>query len=173
MAKKKEPTVADAVNTFKEVMKRASLSSYYHVNAKLLSPNVANNMILVIPESGLWERLQNDQDIKPIELDITDPSQSLDLQWFAYGEDLENCWVPIDMNEELFHGKVFKIKLRGWDYQVPVNRDFMPLKLKKAEYNNISYRMFSKPGFVLAIKKYFESQIEGLGFTVIRLFKVV
>jgi hypothetical protein len=174
MGKKKEPSVADAIKQFKEVTQRASLSDYYHVNGKMLSLNDANNMILVIPESKLWEELLNDTEIHVKEIDITEPDQFYLSQWFAYGEDLsDEWWIPIDINEELFTGKVFKIKLGGYDYKIPINRDSMPLKLKKAEYNNVSYRVFKKPGMVLAIKKYFGFPIEGYGFTIMRMFQIV
>ena len=171
MAKKKLSSMDDAVKLFKDVMQRASLESYHHVNRIMLSKNEEGNRILVIPEQGLWDTLIGSLEIK--ELDISIPEQSDEVKWFEYGEDLENNWFPIDMGEDLFNGKIFKVLVKGHEYHIPINKELMPMKLKKAEYDNLSYRIFNKPLLILAIKKRFEPIVPDSGFTIIRLFQVI
>lgn len=175
MAKKKIPSVDDAIKIFKDVMLRASLSDYLYVNNMLISKN-QKGTILVIPDNELWLKLLDDPEIKEHlqELDISIPEHYEKSQLMVYGEDLENeSWVETD-SEILYKGKIFKINIKGFEYEVPINRDLLPLKLKKAEYNNISYRVFIKPNVTLVLKKRFNfPDIEECGFTIVRMFKII
>jgi hypothetical protein len=192
MAAKKIPTLVDAIKQFKDVTTRASLSSYYHVNKILLSINSDGNKILVVPDHALWDAMTGDKNdpnnvfteglVKS--LDITDREQFELQAYYKYGDDLDNVgWFPIDVTEELFSGKIFKIRIAQYEYQIPINRELMPLKLKKAEYDGIAYRTFgsmkssgeTKEPIILGIKKRFEGPkgVDDSGFTIIRLFQVV
>lgn len=187
MAKKKIPTLDDAIKAFKDVTTRASLSSYYHVNQILLSNNADGNKILVIPDGALMGGLTEDPEIKMEALDIGIPEQYELNKWFKYGKDLESeGWLPIDVTEELFSGKIFKVKIAQYEYSVPINRELLPLKLKKAEYDGISYRIFgtyknigggvvAAEPIIMGIKKRFEgpAEVNDAGFSMIRLFQVV
>jgi len=153
-------------------MQRATLSSYYHVNNIILSKNDDGNTILIVPDLTLWNSILDEKDIEVKELDISVPEEAENLQWFRYGEDLGDGWYDIDVSEELFTGKIFQIKVKDLEYSIPINRELMPMKLKKAEYVNVSYRVFGKP-LVLAIKKRFDFPVEDTGFTMIRLFQVI
>lgn len=176
MAKKKIPSTEDALKIFKDVMQRASLTSYQYVNNIMLSKNPDGNTIVIIPEQELWLKIIDDEEIKPVlkELDINDQRQSDKIQVLQYAKDLEcESWVDIDP-EILFKGKIFKISLKGFDYEVPINKGLLPLKLRKAEYNNIKYRVFTKPNIVLSLKKSFDfPAIEHCGFTILRMFQVI
>jgi hypothetical protein len=172
MAKKKEPTVEDALKVFKDVTLRASLSSYYYVDLVMLSKNEDGNTILVIPDRDLILKLREDPDMDIKELDISNAEQYKLHHYFKYGNDLEEDWFPIEIKEELFSGKIFKIRLHDREYEIPINRELMPLKLKKAEYDNVSYKIFTDP-LILAIKKRFDFTMEGYGFTIMRLFQVI
>ena len=166
MGKKKVLGVEDAIKQFNDVMQRANLSSYYYVNRIILSKNGKGNSILVIPDMNLWLKLIDDENLQLKEL-----CGGEDSKWIKYGEMTEG-WIPIDIEEELFKGKIFQIKIKGDEHVVPIDRDLLPLKLKKAEYEGISYRVFLKPP-VLAVKKRFEFPMEGYGFSIMRLFQVV
>lgn len=186
LAKKKVPSIEDAIELFKETMIRVSLASYYQVNNILLSINNDQNKILIIPDPELWEEMWSNRGVEDIEefkksdplfrvkeLDITVPEEYEFQQWFQYGENLVDNWIPIDLKEDLFTGKIFKINIKGYEYDIPINRELMPIKLKKSEFENISYRVFLKPLPILSIKKRFDFPIEGCGFTLMRLFQII
>lgn len=175
MAGKKIPSVEDALKIFKDVMLRALLSDYLYVNRTMLSKNPKDHSILIIPDQELWVKIIEDPDMKDHinELDINNPDQYKMLPLFEYGNNLNsNDWIEIDP-EILFKGKVFRISMKGFEYEVPINRGLLPLKLRKAEYNNISYKVFSKPSLMLVLKKRFDFPLEGCGFTILRMFKVI
>lgn len=179
MAAKKEPNIDEAVNIFKDVMQRASLSNYVHINAIMLSENNKGNSILVIPESNLWLKLLEDVDLKDHikEIDISNPQEHDKLELYQYAESLENKSLWFDFNiEDLFKGKVIKIKVSDqYDYDVPINKNMIPIKLRKSEFNNISYRVFTGGNhIVLALKKKFVYEgISEASFSMIRLLKVI
>jgi hypothetical protein len=177
MAKKKLPSVEDAIKSFKEVMHRASLISYFNVNRTLVCRTKEKVLLIIIPDQSLWEKIVDDQELLFKELDITtdDGKESMKyLEETLKYEALEDGWITIGVTEELFSGKVFKIKRNKVEYEIPINRDLMPLKLKKAEYDKLSYRItISKTKPLLFIRKRFDGIIDDYGFTIIRLFKVI
>ena len=176
MAKKKLPSIEDALESFRNVMTRSSLSSYVYVDSKLLSKSPKGYSILIIPDQELWNQILNDEEFKSnmTELNPEDPDTEAQKELFIYGEDLtSDGWIEADP-EILFKGKVFKIKIHGFEYEIPINRDLLPLKLRKAEYNNISYRVFTSPNVVLALRKRFDfKDVDSGGFTIMRMFKVL
>lgn len=200
MAKKKFPTVESAIKSFEEAMQRASLSSYYHVNTVMLSKNSDGHRILVIPDHPLWLKIIDDEKYTIDEPDRDNADEANELQWFHYGDSVlrdpqNKDWISIDVTEELFSGKLFNIKLKGREYDIPITRDLMPMKLRKSEYTDVSYRVFTDP-LILAIKKRFEpfnpeilqhqcevpkglteydvfDQLGQYGFIMIRLFQVI
>ena len=171
MGKKKELTIEDVVKSFQDVIKRASLNNFYYINNIILSKD-NNYRLLLIPDQSLWEKLINDKIIDMKEINLENPEEYEEVKWFRYGEEKINPdWINIDVTEDLFTGKIFKIKLKSHTYDIPINRDLMPLKLKKAEYDNVSYKVFNNP-LVLGIKKRF-NVMEDCGFTIIRLFQII
>ncbi len=175
MAKKKEPSIQDGLKVFKDVTRRASLSDYSNVENVLLSKNARDHSILIIPEVALWNAILDDPElkehIKP--LDLTNPAEKALEILFQFGTGLDDeSWVDIDA-DILFSGKIFKITIHGFEYEVPINKNCLPIQLRKAEYNNIKFKVFTKPYNVLAIKKYFPFPVEGAGFTMMRLFQVI
>lgn len=177
MAKKKDPTIEDAVKDFKDTVTRASLSNYFYVNNVIISKNNYGNTILVIPEQELLVKLFEDEEWKKEtnlrEPDITKADEANLSSHIEYAKDLEIDWFPIDIDADLYTGKVFKIKINDYEYKISINRDLMPMKLKKTEYEGVGYKVFLKPSQVLAIKKKFEGIVEGGGFTIIRLFQII
>lgn len=174
MAKKKEPSIQDALTYFREVMLRASLTDYTHVNRIMYTKNPKEKSVLVIPEITLWNAiLENEEFKKHIkELSLTDPEANQISSIISYGSMIDTSWLDID-SETLYTGKIFNIDINGFEYQLTVNRDCLPVKLKKAEYSDIQYKVFTSPYHVLAIKKYFPYKIENCGFTMMRLFKII
>lgn len=178
MASKKKPSIDEALNIFKDVMQRASLSNYVHYNSKLVSENNKGNSILIIPESELWLKILEDNDIKEHlkELDISDVKEREKLSLYQYMEDIDDntVWFNIDI-DELFKGKIIRIKVSdNHEYDIPINKNILPLKLKKSEFNEISYRVFRNKNIILALKKKFiYNGIPNSNFTIIKLFKVI
>lgn len=175
MARKKEPSVDDALNIFKDVMRRASLSNYLYVNKIMFAKNIQDKSIFIIPDQELWLKIIDDPDIKPNlkELDISNPNEASLKNLFSYLEYIDDpSWIDIDI-ETLFAGKIYKISIDEFEYQIPINKNLLPLKLKKAEYNKITYRIFKGSSLVLGLKKRFDFPIENCGFSIIRLFKII
>lgn len=176
MAKKKNTTVDDSLNYFKEIMKRASLSNYLYVNEIMISQNPKNQSIIIIPEHELWLKIVDDEEIKSQikELDVNIPKERELNSLTVYGSDLNSKeWIDLDI-DSLFAGKIIKVSIHDFDYDVPINKNLIPLKLKKSEYNNITYRIFKNNNqLVLALKKTFTFSIDNCNFTIIRLFKII
>ncbi|MCM1215425.1 MAG: hypothetical protein NC548_13010 [Lachnospiraceae bacterium] len=176
MAKKKLPSIEDALELFKQVMTRSSLSNYVYVNNTMLTKSPKGYSVVIIPEQELWNKIIEDESLKSDmrELDEDNQNDAAQKELIVYGDQInDNGWIEADPNV-LFAGKVFKIKIHGFEYEIPINRDLLPLKLRKAEYNNIAYRVFTAPSVVLALKKKFDyKDVDGGGFTIMRLFKVL
>lgn len=179
MGKKKEPSMADATNQIKDVMNRASLSNYFFVNTKIISKGPKGSVI-VVPDKELWVSMINDKEIsdKMKELDLKKPEDGYFIDIASYAEDInDKSWVEIDP-EAMYMGKIIKIRVHeNFEYDVPINKDLLPLKLKKAEFNNITYKIFINEGkelsLSLGIKKYFDYPLPESGFYIMRLFKVL
>ncbi len=169
MATKKIPSINDALDNFKNVMKRASLEEYLYMNRIMLSKNKKDQSILIIPEFQLWDKITDDKELFEHikEIDVNSPDKEL----FNYGEDLTNGWLDIDPMV-IYNGSVFKINIDSFVYEFLINKNMIPLKLKKAEVNNISYKVFVTT-HVLAIKKKFEFPVEGGSFSIMRLMQIL
>lgn len=120
-------------------------------------------VLLILPDKTLWENLL----LKKVLTDI-EPVTSEQSQYFSYAA--EDNWIDIDIDDEFLKGKMLEIKINNFEYMVNLNRDLMALKLRKAEYNHISYKIYLGKVNILALKKRFESEY---GFSIIRLFKIV
>ena len=173
MAKKNKSSLEDAINIFQDAMQRASLSDYINVNRTLLSKNNNDNSVIIIIDQTLWNALIEIPEIKNNvrELDITKSEESSMVPICTQCNDSSDSWIEIDC-EELYSGKVIKIKVEGFEYDISINKALIPLKLKKSEFNNVSYRIFPDT-MTFALKKRFEYPLEDHGFEVIRIFQIV
>ena len=171
MAGKKEPTSKDAIKYYDEIMVRASTSGYRFVN-KIISAKSKNRSVLIIPDDKLWDDLiaRNQGELK--ELDINNPEEANIKFIYQFAEDLKTGWIDIDP-ESFSKGKITKITYNNLGYDIPINKDLLPLKLRKVEWNNISYRIFISSNLVLGLKKRFDSALEGYGFTIMTLYKIL
>lgn len=174
MAQKKIPSIDDAVKIFKDVTRRASLSDYIYVNNSLISTNPKGNSIIIVPDQTLWSHIIDDPELKDHlkELDVTNPEEYEKSKLLQYASDFSNdSWVEAD-SDALFSGKLLNIDVDGFEYKISINKGLIPLKLRKAEYNSISYRVF--PDSVLSLKKQFDfAPIENCGFAMIRMFQMI
>lgn len=168
MAKKRQSSLEDAINTFEDVMLRASLSDYFHVNRTLLSKNPKGNSVLVVVDQTLWNGIMDKPEIKDR---IMEASQE-DAKICAYGDDLNSdAWIELN-SDELYSGKIIKINIDNLEYDLSINKALIPLKLKKSEFNNISYRVFPKD-MILVLRKHFDYPLDDHSFSVIRIFQIV
>jgi hypothetical protein len=123
-----------------------------------------------VSDNSLWDNVIND--INPNESSI----DSKESKYSIYIDDTENEWIPIET--DLYNGKVLTIKFKNFEHQISVNKELLPLKLLKKEFNNIFYKMFysnndDKVSIILAIKKRYDGTVEDSGFELIRLFFVI
>lgn len=164
---------------FKDVARRATLSDYIMVNRRMISKTNKERKVLIIPEDQLFDAIINDEELKKNirELDITNPNEAALQQIFRFGDNLDDHgWIEVDP-EPIYKGKVKNIEVnKTFEYTIPIHRNLLPLKLKKSEYNNISYRIFiqtSPAELCIALKKKFEFPLDGCGFTLMRVFKII
>ena len=175
MAKKKIQSIEDALNTFKDVMLRASLTNYLYVNGILLSKNKNGSTIIIVPDKTLWLKIIDDTDLKPNikELDASNPTEYELFNVIKYVDDLSpDKWLQLN-GESIYAGEMVQITIsENHKYNIQLNKGLIPLKLKKAEYNNISYRIFTNP-YILALHKRFDGPVEDSSFSIIRLFNII
>ena len=175
MAKKKEPSIADGVELFKDVMKRSTLTDFIYLNRILLGKTSKDANVLVIPDQTLWNALLEDEEFKThiSELDISDPEQFQMNEKFSYGNGIENSgWVEINA-ETMYAGEMVNITIDGFKYEIPVNKGLFPTKLKKAEYSNFAYKIYTDPKLALALKKKFDGPVDDSSFTIMRAFIIL
>lgn len=162
MGKKTVDPIEKGIETFKDILKRCNVTKVYQENGKLMTDDQGFTL-LILPDKMLWENLLLKKVLKDVE-----PVTSEQSQYFSYA--VEDNWIDVDIDEEFLKGKMLEIKINDFEYMVNLNRDLMALKLRKAEYNNISYKIYLGKINILALKKRFESEY---GFSIIRLFKIV
>lgn len=174
MAGKKKPSIQNGLKTYKDVITRAGLNEFYNNENVLCSKNKNDNTIITIPDIGLWNLILEDPDYKdkihPLNDDNIKEMQIENLSLYTCDLNGES-WISLN-TDDLYAGKVIKIYLDFFDYEIPITRDCLPLKLKKSEHNHIDYRIWRNPE-VLGIKKYFPFEIEEYGFNIMRLFKII
>ena len=173
MAKKTNPCLEDSINIFQDAMQRASLSNYLHVNRTLLSKNNNDNSVIINIDPILWNSIIELPEFKDNikELDITKAEDSSLIELCSYCDSSSDSWVELN-SDELYAGKILKISIQNLEYELTISKALIPLKLKKAEFNNISYRIIPDK-MILALKKRFEYPLEEYGFDIIRIFQIV
>ena len=172
MAGKKKPSPNEALDIFKDITDRASLKMFYYNNRQMISKNPKGANIIIIPDIELWNMiLESFKDVIR-EIDMLDVDQSNMAELFKYTSDLSNNWLDLDTNN-LYQGDVLKITIDGFNYELSINKGLIPLKLRKAEYNNISYKIFKDEGYLLGLKKRFDYPLEGYLFTIVIIFQII
>lgn len=173
MGKKKEPSINDSLNLFKDVMKRSSILDYLYVNRNAFCINSKGMRIYLHIDQSLWNIIMEDDDLKTHfkELDITKEEQRIVANRLSYFEDLEEGWIEMDA-EKLYQGEMFKIKIDGFSYDININKSIYPLRFKKAELNNFAYKLDMK-NMILFIKKKFDGAVDDSSFTIMRGFNII
>lgn len=171
MAKKKEPSFDEALNIFNDVMQRASLTNYDYVNNILISKN-DKGTVWIIPDRLICENVfSNNKELKEVSPTTEDGLNLIKITSLLNDIDSDD-WIEIDPNV-IYNGSIMNIFIDGFDYDIRINRNLIPLKLRKAEVNNIAYRLFNKENLILGLKKRFEYALPEMGFTLVRLFQIL
>ena len=168
MGKKKVPSIEDELKIFNDIFERLSLSDVYKYDNMILGKDKNNNTIIINMDNLLWDEFIKDKEIE-------DYLEELRIYFEKYFNNINNKWVEIPIEEDLYTGNVYKIKIYTSDddfYEISISRDSMPIKLKKVEYKDTFYRIDSI-NKVLSIKKEFKSTLENYGFSLIRFFKIL
>jgi hypothetical protein len=167
MGKKKLPSMEDNVKVFKTVMERMGIASFNHIN-RILIGTVESNTIFIVPDEALWDNLIVDMELHEL------PVDSDESRYIQYIDDSED-WLPIET--DLYNGKILTIKFKDFEHHISVNKELLPLKLLKKEFNNIYYKMYysnsKQVSIILGIKKRYEGTVDGGGFELTRLFFVI
>lgn len=104
------------------------------------------------------------------ELDLKKEEDNSIRTYFGYADAEMEGWIEIENSSEMFSGKAISIKVET--EELSINRDLLPLKLKKAEYSNIYYKLFSGEKPVMTIRKLFKIN-EDCYFNAFRLFLMI
>lgn len=170
MAAKKIKSDQDAIKYFDGVVTRSSASGYIYVNNIALFKTKDDKSMLIVPEDKLWNEIVSRPDyIREIDLNNKEESDFRGI--FKFADDLNEGWIDLDTNI-LSAGKVMKISYKSIEYEIPINKDLLPLRLTKDEWNNVTYRIFIDP-LTLVIRKKFETGIEGFDFNMLMCYRVL
>lgn len=174
MAKKKEPSIQDAVIYFKSIVERISAGDIIHQNRVMLCNN-GKCSILITANQTLWDELINDESFKSKMSEVS-PFDKERSGLINLGEET-GSWIDLDI-DELNSGKVIHIKIEGYDYKIAICKDSLPVKLKKAEMNNISYQIATMQNQnytnkVLKLRKVFPGVVDDSSFSVMSIFLIV
>lgn len=174
MAKKKEPSISDVIGLFKDIIKRGKVESFTYNNRTLMGYNNKNIKFYLNLEAAAWNAIVNDNDIRPMltEFNLKDSSEH-DRMAFSFCQNI-NDEEFIELNGESFYnGENIDIKVDGFDYDITINKSIFPIRFKKSEGNNFSYRIYLGRYPVLLIKKDWDPIVPDSGISMIRLFQIV
>ncbi len=171
MGKKKEPSIQDSLKTFLDVMQRMDLKNIMYQNNILIGNTIKNgNAVGITMDSQLWQLVRDSKKIEMIPLDPTDKHY---CGLFSLMEN-DNGWFDIDI-DDFSAGKIISIPVNDHNWTVSINKDVIPLRLKKAEMNGIAYQIVSKTGVlagnkILKVRKQFAGVVDGGTFSIIVMF---
>lgn len=175
MAGKKVPSIQDGLKYYKELIKRATLENFRHHENVLCGANKDKKMVIVIPEPTLWNAILEDEELKKHIDPLSEDNMidmSLDGLVHITSDLTSQAWIDLDSNI-LYGGGMIELKIDKVEYEIPLTRECLPIKLRKNECNNLTYRIFLNPSLTIAVKKYFPFAVEGCGITMMRLFKII
>lgn len=173
---KKTPTIGDAASDFINVIARCQFTTLKRENRTLYSknPKRKNSGTLFMIDQGLWDEIcKNEEFMKNVsELNPSDMNDRFVIDRLIFTHDMENGWIDID-NDEMANLDRIYITLDGFDYKIEINKTIWPMRFKKAEYVNFSYKIFTKPFNAFAIRKRFEGPVEDSSFYIMRVFQII
>ena len=160
---KKQDSEPIELKSFNSVLKRIEVETFYFENNLIFAKPVKENFLLVF---------QLDSELKKqVQFNFTDTKGDQNLLTrinFLSKAVLSDQWTQISQEAEIYLSKVFPIEVKDFTYNLIINRDQMPFKLLKAEYDSI---FFTVKDNILLIKKRFNSKKENCGFSIIRGFQ--
>lgn len=172
---KKEPCIADAAITFMNILERSQFTSLLRDNRILYTKNKKNasGTVFVIDQS-LWNVLSEDQDFVEMsrELNPLIPLDRIILDRLYFAKDMDNGWIDIPTESMLNDDRIY-INLEGFEYKIEINKSIWPVRFKKNEFDNFSYRIFNKPFNAFAIRKKFEGPVDDSSFYMMRVFQII
>jgi hypothetical protein len=172
---KKEPCAAEALLIFKDIMKRSLLEDFIFMNHIMVSYNTKEKYAVVLSiDEDLWKCIIDDEELKSHIKEFNPIEDSVNIKnIFSYeNEILNDNWIDLD-SDLLYDGKVMKININGIEYDIPICKSLIPLKLKKIEFNNIKYKIVSNKETLMILNKRFDYPIEKLGFSISRIFYIL
>lgn len=182
MAGKKVPSMEDQIKIFKNVIFRASGKpiseiKFYFINRILITNiEIKNKKYYLIfnIELDLWKEISQDDEIHMSELDIKNIDNKDIIRKISIIINTNpDSWISIDA-VDIYNGKVIKIRPDNYEYDISINKNLLPLKMKKSEYTDISYTIFNNGiSLIFALKKEFKYPLENSGFSIMRLFQVM
>lgn len=171
---KKEPTIEDTVNLFFDVINRCGFQVFRRYNTILHSKSKKNSGTFFVVEQNLWNIISEDQDFNEItrEFNPLIDSDRLILDKMIFTKDMDNGWIQIP-DEEMQSDKRIFIAIDGFEYNVEINKTIWPIRFRKAENGNFSYKVFRSPFYAFAIRKKFEGVGEDASFYMMRVFQII
>lgn len=171
---KKEPTIEDAVNNFFDVIGRCGFSVFRRYDRVLHSKSKKNTGTFFIVEQNLWNVVSEDQDFNEItrEFNPLIDADRLILDKMIFTNDMVEGWVPIPDDDMASDKRIF-IKLDNFEYEIEINKTLWPIRFRKAENNNFSYKIFKVPFNAFAIRKKFEGVGDETSFYMMRVFRII
>ena len=171
---KKEPTIADAVDIFFNIIDRCGFSVFKREDKILHTKNKKNAGTYFIIDQTLWNAVSEDQDFNEIvrELSPLIPADRLIIDRIPLLRDMENGWIEIS-DESMMNDPKIYISLEGYNYQIEVNKTIWPIRFKKAENNNFAYKIFRGKTDSFAIRKKFVGPLDDTSFYMVRMFQII
>lgn len=175
MASKREPNISESLEIFKDVCNRSLLEDFIFMNHTMISINTKEKYSVVLSiDKDLWNAIIDDKDLKSHIREYDPTIDGDDIKnLFSYMEDINNDgWINLDC-DQLYAGKVMKIDINGIEYDIPVCKNLIPLKLKKNEFNNIKYKIIKRDQIALVLNKLFGYPLENSSFSISRIFYIL
>lgn len=162
------------LNGFREIIQRSGISQIEFENGIMYGRNSNNASVIIAPGKELWSVIQNDEEMKSMmqPLDATSDLSKRVAMVMGIVTENSNDWIDLD-TDTLYKGKIIKISVDGFEYDITINRDMLPLKLKKAEYNNIRYRIRLMGDPILIVQKEFKQVPPDCDYTMSRVFQII
>lgn len=172
MGKKNEPSIETSIKCFKDIIARMGLTDGLYQNHTIISKVPKIGMVGITVDDALWNHIIDDESIKGMIKEV-DPTNKETIAMISIIDNAGD-WLPVDANE-IYSGKVIPITIAGFEYDILVNKDMLPIKLKKAEVSDISYQIVNSGEIlanskILKFRKTFVGSVESSSFSVMRLF---
>lgn len=156
--------IDNKLGTFNKIIERIGVDKFYLEDKYIICTLQKDDYILLF---------ELDDELKSqIQLEFADLSTNDELKKriAILINAITNDWIKINPENEMYLSKIFSIKIENSNYDVDINRDQMPFKLLKSEYDSVFYNVNKN---IVLIKKEYKSKIDGYSFNVIRGFQFI